>query len=439
MRSSPGALLLILLAVAPVPGSARAAREPRPNVVIILADDLGEGDLGVYGNALIRTPRIDRIAREGIRFTQSYAAANVCTPSRAGLLTGRMPVRTGLARDVIRPQDTNGLRLEETTIAEALKPDYATAWIGKWHLGHVAPYWPPRRHGFDLFFGLKYSHDMTPLALYESGSSGDELTELPVDQSRLTQQFFDRALRFIDERQHSPFFLVLAVTAPHFPLVPHPQFLGQSRAGAYGDVVEELDAEVGRLMDHLRQLGIDDRTLVIFTSDNGPWFEGSTAGLRDRKGGGAWDGGYRVPFIARQPGAIPRGRVSDALIMGIDLLPTILAWTGRPAPDWPVDGRDISAVLKTGAASPHDELLLFDNDRLAGIRTARWKFVLQSYYRATYLDLDMYGYPLLFDLAVDPAESYNVAAMHPDVVRDLQARLARARAEFGLGSSKTQP
>lgn len=421
--------------------SAMAVADPprKPNVLVILADDLGYGDLGAYGNRVVRTPRLDRLAAEGVRLTNAYSAANVCTPSRAGLLTGRLPVRTGLARDVIRPADAHGLHPEETTIAEALKPDYATALIGKWHLGHVAPHWPPTSHGFDLFFGLPYSNDMTPLALYESGSPGSAMTTEDVDQSRLTERFFDRTQRFIDDNRARPFFVLLAVTAPHYPLVPHPQFRGRSRAGAYGDVVEELDYRVGQLLDRLRKLGLDDRTLVIVTSDNGPWFEGSTGGLRDRKGGGAWEGGYRVPFIARQPGAIPRGRVSDALTMGTDLLPTLLAWTGSPPPTGPIDGRDISSVLKSGAPSPHGQLLLFNNDDVVGIRTARWKYVVQSYYRTVDLPLDAYDYPLLFDLIADPAESFNVAALHPDVASDMRTRLERARMELREAAAPAQP
>lgn len=410
-----------------------AASSRRPNIVLVLADDLGYGDFGAYGGRMIRTPRLDRMAREGIVLTNAYASANVCTPSRAGLLTGRLPIRTGLAKDVIRPSDKNGLPPEEVTLAEALKPAYASALIGKWHLGHVAPYWPPTRQGFDLFFGLPYSHDMKPLSLYASAAPGVELTREDVDFPRLTQRFFDRALSFIDAHQAAPFFVMIAATAPHVPLDPHPDFHGHSRAADYGDVVEELDFQVGRVLDRLRTLGLERDTLVIVTSDNGPWFEGSTAGLRDRKGGAGWDGGYRVPFIARQPGAIPRGKVSDALSMNIDLLPTLLAWANLALPAGvQLDGRDVSAVLKAGAKSPHEQLLLFNNELIAGIRTERWKYVVQSYYRKDSIPLDAYDYPLLFDMQADPGENYNVAARHCDVLRDMQSRLERARAEFGI-------
>ncbi|HEX7947584.1 MAG TPA: sulfatase [Phenylobacterium sp.] len=407
---------------------AAPARRP-PNIVIILADDLGYGDLSVQGSRLIRTPNLDRLAREGVRMTDFYASANICTPSRAGLQTGHYPIRTGLAWQVIQANDTNGLPLSEITIGEALKPDYATALIGKWHLGHVAPYWPPTKHGYDLFFGLPYSHDMTPLNLYTSGP-GVEFTKEDVDFPRLTQRFFDRGLQFIeDHKAGQPFFLLLALSAPHLPLNPNSDHAGHSQAAAYGDVVEEIDAQTGRLMARLKALGIDDDTVVIVTSDNGPWFEGSTGGLRDRKGGSGWDGGYRVPFLIRAPGRIPAGRVNREIAMNIDLLPTVMALTGRPLPKVELDGRDLTPVLTRGAKSPHDELILFNNEKVAAIRTDRWKFVARSYYRGGEYPLGGRT-DLLFDVRADPAEAYNLASLHPDVVADMKARLARAQSTF---------
>ncbi len=407
---------------------AAPARRP-PNVVVILADDLGYGDLSVQGSRLIRTPNLDRLAREGVRMTDFYASANICTPSRAGLQTGRYPIRTGLAWEVIQGTDTRGLPLSETTIGEALKPDYATALIGKWHLGHVEPYWPPTRHGYDLFFGLPYSHDMKPLNLYTSGP-GVEFTKEDVDFPRLTQRFFDRGLQFIeDHKAGQPFFLLLALSAPHLPLNPNPDHAGHSQAAAYGDVVEEIDSQTGRLMARLKVLGIDNDTVVIVTSDNGPWFEGSTGGLRDRKGGSGWDGGYRVPFLIRAPGRIPAGRVSREIAMNIDLLPTVMALTGRPLPKTELDGRDLTGVLTRGAKSPHEELILFNNEKVAAIRTDRWKFVARSYYRGAEYPLGSRS-DLLFDVRADPAEAYNLASLHPDVVADMKARLARAQQTF---------
>jgi uncharacterized sulfatase len=414
-------------ACATQPAPARA----KPNIVLILCDDLGYGDLGAFGNRLIATPNLDRMAREGARLTTFFASANICTPSRAGLLTGRYPIRTGLAWQVIQPDDTRGLPLSETTIAEALKPDYTTALIGKWHLGHIAPFWPPTGHGFDLFFGLPYSHDMKPLALYDA-EPGVELTKEDVDYPHLTERFFKRGLKFIDDNASRPFFLMLALTAPHVPLDPNPAHAGHSKAAEYGDVVEEIDANVGTLLAKLKQLNIDNDTLVIVTSDNGPWFEGSTAGLRERKGGAAWDGGYRVPFIARQPGRIPAGLKSDAMTMNIDLLPTIMAWTGSPLPNAELDGRDISDVLTRNAKSPHDELVLFNNESVAAVRTDRWKLAVRSYYRGIEAPLDTRDdWQLLVDLKADPAETYDVSSLHPDVLADMTARLARARAKYG--------
>lgn len=405
----------------------------KPNIVLILCDDLGYGDLGVFGSNVIRTPNIDRMASEGARLTTFYAGANICTPSRAGLLTGRYPVRTGLGWQVIQATDTRGLPLSEITIAEALKPDYATALIGKWHLGHVAPFWPPTGQGFDLFFGLPYSHDMKPLNLFTK-EPGVELTQEDVTMDRLTERFFERGLRFIEENRDRPFFLMLALTAPHIPLDPNPSHAGHSVVGEYGDVVEEIDEDVGKLFAKLKELNIDDDTLVILTSDNGPWWEGSTAGLRDRKGGSGWDGGYRVPFIARHPGRIPAGLVNDSMAMNIDLMPTFMAWTGRPLPAAELDGVDITSVLTTRAAtSPHDELILFNNEDVAAIRTDRWKYVVRAYYRSLEAPLDTIGrddWEQLIDLKNDPAESYDVSSLHPDVLADMKARIARARAKF---------
>ena len=429
-----------LAACASQPAAGGPAR--KPNVIVILCDDLGYGDLGAFGNGMIRTPNIDRMAAQGAKLTTFYASANVCTPSRAGLMTGRYPIRTGLARDVIRQTDTNGLPLSEITIAEALKPDYATALVGKWHLGHVAPFWPPTQHGFDLFFGLPYSHDMQPLHLYDA-EPGVEITQEEPEMDRLTERFFARGFKFIDANKYRPFFLMLTLTAPHVTLDPHPDFAGHSAAAEYGDVVEEIDANVGKLMHQLKTLGIDNDTLVILTSDNGPWWEGSSGGLRDRKGGAGWEGGYRVPFVARQPGRIPAGLVNDSIAMNIDLLPTIVRWTGGTVPDVELDGADIASLLTIPRApSPHDELVLFINEDVAAVRTQRWKYVVRSFYRAYEGVLDAPGrndWALLVDIEKDPAESYDVSSLHPDALADMAARVAKARATFTpLATPKTR-
>ncbi|MEZ5938447.1 MAG: sulfatase [Hyphomonadaceae bacterium] len=422
-----GALATLGLSGA-LPAFAQGAR--RPNFVVVLADDLGYGDVGAFGGKMIRTPSLDRMAREGATLTSFYASANICTPSRAGLLTGRYPIRTGLGYQVIQPTDTRGLPQSEVTLAEALKPDYATALIGKWHLGHIAPYWPPTSQGFDLFFGLPYSHDMKPLNLY-TAEPGVELTKEDVDFSKLTQRFFDRGLKFISDNRERNFFLLLALTAPHVPLVPNPDHAMDSMAGDYGDVVEEVDAGVGRLLAHLKKLKLDDNTLVIVLSDNGPWFIGSAGPLRDRKGGAGWEGGYRVPFLARWPGVIPPGLQSDAIAMNIDLMPTLCAMANKPAPSVELDGADIRSLLTAGASpSPHDELILFNNEMVAGIRTQRWKYVVRSYYRTIEVPLELVGGWQLIDLNADPGENYDVSARYPDVVADMKARLERAKARF---------
>lgn len=416
-----------------------AARRRPPNFIVVLADDLGYGDIGANGSRAIRTPNIDRLAADGLLMTDAYASANICTPSRAGLLTGRYPIRTGLAWQVIQADDTNGLPPEEVTIPEVLGDDYASALIGKWHLGHTPPYWPPTVQGFDLFFGLPYSHDMKPLSLYTAGE-GVEFTQEDVDMVALTQRFFARAGEFVDANRDRPFFLMLALTAPHIPLHPTKEHAGHSPAGDYGDVVEEVDAELGRLREQIERLDLQNDTYVIVTSDNGPWFEGSTGELRDRKGGAGWDGGYRVPFIAWGPGRIPAGSRNSAITMNFDLLPTFAVLAGKPLPkDLVLDGKDISAVLLDGAPSPHEALVLFDNEKVAAIRTDRWKFVARSYYRGYDLPLARIGANLLFDVRSDPGEDYNLATRHPEVVKAMRARFEQYRQTYEPLGRKKEP
>lgn len=427
-----GACVLTALAGADAVAAPKAAR--RPNIIIVLADDLGLGDLGSYGARLIRTPHLDALASGGARFTNFFASANICSQSRAGLFTGRFAIRSGMANGVIQASDTVGLPPDEITIAELLKPDYATALVGKWHLGHVAPYWPPRVQGFDYFYGLPYSHNMVPLSLYSSGEGVDLVTG-EVDFHRLTAQFFQRGIDFIETNKDRSFFLTLALTAPHVPLDPNPDTdHHHSPAGDYGDVVEEIDSGVGDLIAKLRSLGIERDTLILVTSDNGPWFEGSSGDARDRKGGAGWDGGYKVPLIVYQPGRVPGGVVRDGLAMNIDFLPTLAAWTGAALPDRELDGRDISRVIVDGADSPHEELLLFNDTKITGIRAKRWKLVKDSYYRGLNIDLSKYMITrqgaLLFDLEQDPGELYSVASRHPDVFRTMLARLDAAQARY---------
>lgn len=423
-------------------GVGRAAAPPRrpPNFIVVLCDDLGYGDVSIYGPGGIKTPHVETMAREGVVLTDYYAPANLCSPSRAGLLTGRYPVRTGLGYEVIMQQDDRGLPLTEVTIAKALKPAYASGLFGKWHLGHLGAAWPPTRHGFDAFFGIPYSHDMAPLALYESHAGSDEVTKSAVVYPELQQQFYEHAERFIEAHKDRPFFVELALSSPHLPEHPHAGFDTQTYAGSYGAVVAEIDSIVGRLLVKLRQLKLENDTVVIFTSDNGPWFEGSPGWLRERKGGGGYDGGYRVPFVVWAPGRIPAGRRVASMIMGIDLLPTFRAMAGMPPlAGVELDGRDVTDVLTKGAPSPHDQLVLFDNEVPVGIRTQDWKYLDAVYYRGLKLPVGLLGYQELYDERGGRAENYSVADVHPEVAKAMKTRLDAAKKTFAPYRHKDIP
>ena len=423
MNAFPRALFLVLALFLP----ARATIAEPPNIIVILADDLGYGDIGAYGATLIETPRLDRLAREGVRMTDFYASGNVCTPSRAGLLTGRYPIRDGLAAGTVRVDDRRGLPPDTKTLGALLEGQgYRTALIGKWHLGHHREQQRPNARGFDLFFGLLHPNDEEQ-PLYRNSAAVSE----PLEQGKLTRRFTEEAVRFIDGNSERPFFLYLAHTAPHIPLVASETFAHSSRAGTYGDVVQELDWSVGQLLDAVASKGIADNTLVVFTSDNGPFPEGSAGGLRGGKAT-AWDGGFRVPFIARWPGRIPQGRATDAMAMNIDLFPTVAAILGVPLPaDRTLDGRDILPVL-TGAsnASPHEVLYFFNHDRIAALRTQDWKIVVRADYRNVERRLPGRDIELLFDMRVDPMERYSLAAHRPDKWRELETLLLRGQREF---------
>lgn len=413
----------------------------KPNFIVILCDDLGWGDIEANGGKTIHTPNINRMAAEGNLLTDYYAAQNICTPSRAGLLTGRYAIRTGLAYSVILPNDDRRLPLSEVTIAAALKPaGYVSALFGKWHLGHTGPTWSPTHHGFDHFFGLQYSHDMTPLALYTDNGPDREPIREDAIEDRLQQRFYAAAEKFITDHAHRPFFVELALSAPHLPNYPDAKFRDKTMQGAYADTVAEIDTIVGRLLEHLQKLQIDRDTLVIFTSDNGPWYEGSTGGLRDRKGGAAYDGGYRVPCIARQPGTVKPGLRTNSIAMGIDFLPTFCAMAGIPTPPGvELDGRDISGVLTRGAPSPHDQLLLFNDEEVVAVRTQRWKYATRSHYHGALASTEDKGYPQLFDVSKDISESYSLASLQPAALADMQARMTAARAQFGPLRAKQPP
>ena len=427
------AALLFAAIVAPAWSAAQAAAG-RPNIILILADDLGFGDIGANGATLIETPHIDRLAREGVRLSSFYASANVCTPSRAGLLTGRYAVRSGLGHRVIEAEARHGLPPEEVTIAEILHArGYATGIIGKWHLGHTPEHWPTQQ-GFDYYFGLPYSNDTYPLALYRN----DESIEEPVDQSTLTERYTQEVIRFIRETGDQPFFVYLPHTFPHIPLHASRRFAGQSKAGLYGDVVEALDWSTGQILAELERLGIDGQTLVIFTSDNGAWFEGSNGPYRANKGH-TWEGGYRVPFVARWPDGIPAGVESAAMSMNIDLLPTLATVSGAALPDGlTLDGRNIMPLLQGSADTPHEVLYFFDNEYIAALRTARWKLTLRSYYRRNYIAFDRIermrlfdeNYWLLFDMRHEQPERNSYARENPGIVKQMMELYAKGAKEF---------
>ncbi|WP_051426262.1 sulfatase family protein [Jiangella gansuensis] len=385
----------------------------RPNIVLIVMDDLGYGDLSCMGNTILRTPRIDSIAADGIRLRHMYAASAVCTPSRAALLTGRYPQRVGLPK-VLNPRDGTGLSPFEYTLPETLRDaGYRTAMFGKWHLG-CRPEHYPTRHGFDEYTGLLYSNDMHPVELFE----GDEITTTDVDQAALTRAYTDQAVDFIERHADRPFFVYLAHTMPHIPLHVEDEFAGRSAGGRYGDVVESLDHHIGRLSDRLEDLGLADDTIVMITSDNGPWFEGSTGGLRGTKLH-TYEGGIRVPFVARWPGRIPAGTVSDEPVCLFDLLPTLAGLAGGAVrDDRPIDGVDVSAVLTGGSMPVPRPFFFFHWWTLNAVRWGRWKLHLDRFprdsSRAQGKEL-----PQLFDLELDPAETYDLKDRHPDVLEQL--------------------
>jgi arylsulfatase A-like enzyme len=431
----------------------RSAQRP-PNFVIIFADDLGYADIGSFGATGYKTPNLDRMAREGARLTDFYAAQAVCSASRAALLTGCYSNRVGI-QGALDHRAQYGISDKEMTIAQVLKTrGYATAIFGKWHLGHY-PQFLPTRHGFDEYFGLPYSNDMWPnhptaakgyypdLPLIEN----EKVVQLMPDQTQLTTWYTEHAVKFIEKNKDKPFFLYLPHSMPHVPLFVSDKFKGKTKQGTYGDVIEEIDWSVGQALDTLKRLGLDRETLVIFTSDNGPWLSygnnaGSAGPLREGKGT-SFDGGQREPFVARWPGKIPAGAVNSEPAMTIDLLPTIARLAGAEVPkDRIIDGLDIWPLLagERGARSPHDALYFYWGKELHAVRSGKWKLHLPHPYqhlesaggggkpgRYVRRELEL----SLFDLEKDVGETTNVAAKNPDVVKQLMAFVERARADLG--------
>jgi len=428
----------------------------QPNVVIVLVDDMGWGDLPAQGAHGIQTPHLDRLAREGVRFSDFYSAQPTCSAARAALLTGCYPNRLGIA-GALGPSDEHGIADSEVTLGElARSRGYATAIHGKWHLGWQAPF-RPQRHGFDEWFGLPYSNDMWPFHPENPQAwpdlptfDGDSVLAWNADQAGLTEEITRRAVDFIDRNARRPFLLYVAHPMPHVPLSVSAPFRGGSQRGIYGDVLEELDASTGRILAALDRNGLAPNTLVIFTSDNGPWLSygdhaGSAGPLREGKGT-TFEGGVRVPFLARWPGRIPAGSVCSQPAMTIDLFPTIAGLIGAELPAQRLDGLDIWPLLagEPGAASPHEALFFYygEND-LEALRSGRWKLHFPHSYR-TMLGRQpgsggqpgQYDYGArvsleLYDLESDPAESRDVAAENPDVVERLQRLADAMRSDLG--------
>ncbi len=407
-----------------------AADDGPPNIVFILADDLGYGDLGCYGSKTILTPNLDRLAADGVRFECFYSGAPVCTPSRVALLTGRHPVRVGLDR-VLGAKATSGLPESEVTLAQVLrKAGYATACVGKWHLGHESKFLPTRR-GFDRYFGIPYSNDMKPLVLLR----GEEKIEEPADLSALTKRYTDEALAFIRDNKTRPFFLYFAHTFPHIPLAASAAFRGKSKAGLYGDAVEEIDWSVGEVRKELARLGLDAKTLVVFASDNGPWLaKGKDAGSAGALRGGkatTFEGGVRVPCIVSWPGRTRPGAVVKGPAVLTDWFTTILAIAGaRPPGDRVIDAQDIRGLL-TGEGKRADAPFVFSMaGEIQAIRSGPWKLKLPYKGAGAWTGKEgqMPHDLLLFDLELDPNETRDVAVENPDVVERLQAQLAAFRA-----------
>jgi len=445
-----------------LPGAVKGAAPRPPNIIIIYTDDQGYADVGVFGARGFRTPNLDRLARQGVKFTNFHAAQPVCSASRAALLTGCYPSRIGI-HGALGPNAKHGLNASEMTLAELLKQkDYATGMAGKWHLGRPQPFLPVH-HGFDEYFGLPYSNDMwpyhpearpgayPPLPLIE----GDQVIRrevTPADQTQLTTWYTERAVRFIERHRARPFFFYLAHSMPHVPLFVSDKFKGKSKQGLYGDVIMEIDWSVGEVMKTLKRCGLEKDTLVIFASDNGPWLSygnhaGSPGPLREGKGTN-WEGGTRVPCIMRWPGKLPRGKTSDAMFMNIDLLPTIANLVGTQPPAHKIDGLDVWSLLagKKGATNPHAAYFYYYHQgQLEAVVSGdgRWKLQLPHAFRtlagrpggrdgipAKYTQARVTT-PELYDLQSNIGETTNVATRHPEIVERLLALAEAARDDLG--------
>ncbi len=446
-------IVLLLLAFL-LAGCSMDPVEQPPNIVIIFTDDQGYADVGVYGAEGFTTPHLDKLASEGVRLTNFYVSSAVCSASRAALLTGSYHLRAGIS-GALTPHSNHGLHAREMTIAELLKQkDYATAAIGKWHLGHHAPFLPTN-HGFDYYYGIPYSNDMSPDPKNNPRERARKWPPLPLvenletieeepDQRLITKRYTEKAVSFIEANHDQPFFLYYAHTMPHAPLYTSEAFTGSSEQGAYGDVIQEIDWSIGQVMDALDRAGVTDNTLVVFTSDNGPWrvfgnHGGNCGPLRGRKGT-TWECGIRVPFIAHWPGQIPANSVNDTYVATIDLLPTIAGITQTNLPEHRIDGKDIWPVLTEQASTPHEALFFYYGRQLQAIRYQNWKLHFPHHYRFVE-EYGADGFPgtythpktglELYDLSTDLAESNNVAEANPELVTYLSQLADSMRQALG--------
>lgn len=406
----------------------------KPNIVLIMCDDMGYGDLGCYGHPTILTPNIDRMAAEGMKMTQYYTGASVSTPSRGALMTGRYPYRTGIygdKQDVFTEYSTLGIPQEETTIAEVLKSaGYATACIGKWHLGHNKGFLP-NDNGFDYFFGLPYSNNqfLPETRLLPVMENGEIVKTYTVEQlSLITEEYTQRAKMFIDSHKSEPFFLYMPQTYPHIPIVPSVRFAGKSKRGRYGDVMMELDWSVKEILDCLKANGLDRNTLVIFTSDNGGWpvvrQDSGSGGLFYEGKATTWEGGFRVPFIAYWPGVIEPASTSQSICSALDLLPTFASLAGTELPDTILDGYDISSMFVKPDNIVRDEYLYFFGSKLFAIREGKWKLhiVITSNPYPKWKREDREAIRL-YNVEVDPGEQFDLSAEKPEIVDRLKRRI----------------
>ncbi len=428
------AVLIVLIAgLLAFQGVAAAAEKP-PNFVLIFADDQGYQDIGCFGSPKIKTPNLDRMAAEGRRFTDFYVGAPVCSASRASLMTGCYCARVSVTGVFFPNRSRRGLHPDEITVAEVLKArGYATACVGKWHLGDEKPFLPTRQ-GFDSYFGIPYSNDMS---IKREGKRGpplmrdEEIVEHPAHQATLTRRYTEEAVKFIKKNKDGPFFLYLPHTMPHVPLFASEKFKDTSARGLYGDVIEEIDWSVGRILQTLKETGVDDNTLVVYTSDNGPWLSkgrngGCALPLRDGKFT-TWEGGMREPCIMRWPGKVPAGTACSEVAATIDVLPTFAKLAGAKVPDDRIiDGRDIWPLIcgQSGARSPHRAYFFRDN----AVRCGKWKLHLKG--RDTVKRRPDQVFPALYDLSADISEDHNVAAEHPQVVQRLRKLILEHRAEI---------